>query len=243
MIFKRLLVMVAMGAALSCSSGKYPLPAEPKPAPKEPEEEPGEEPGEDPGTVDPPVEVTLAEAFDEGFDAATVPSFLVLDTSGGDFRFFPGFPSFTESGKTVMMIRLTKDGASITTKDYVHFGSYSVRMKLPDITSVQPKLGARVEFGPEELAIGIDLASPTVAGNNSASKFFIFGMDWSAEKVTRWVKATASGTAKEIDSITENVPQTPQKLSLKYFCPSGTAAPAYPYELEIDWIKYTPSEQ
>ena len=141
-----------------------------------------------------------------------------------------------------MMMRLTEAGASITTKDYVHFGSYSVRMKLPDITSVQPKLGARVEFGPEGLEIGIDLASPTVAGNNSASKFYIFGIDWSAEKVTRWVKTTASGTAKEIDSITENVPQKPQKLGFRYFCPSGTAAPAYPYELEIDWIKYTPSE-
>ena len=227
-----------MGAALSCSSGKYPLPAEPKPAPKDPEEEPVIDPVEEPV----PEDVTLTEAFDEGFDTATVPSFLVLDTSGGDFRFFPGFPSFTENGKTVMMMRLTEAGASITTRDYVHFGSYSVRMKLPDITSVQPKLGARVEFGPEGLEIGIDLASPTVAGNNSASKFYIFGIDWSAEKVTRWVKATASGTPKEIDSITENVPQKPQKLGFRYFCPSGTAAPAYPYELEIDWIKYTPSE-
>jgi len=230
--------MVTMGAALSCSSGKYPLPAEPKPAPKDPEEEPVIDPVEEPV----PEDVTLTEAFDEGFDTATVPSFLVLDTSGGDFRFFPGFPSFTENGKTVMMMRLTEAGASITTRDYVHFGSYSVRMKLPDITSVQPKLGARVEFGPEGLEIGIDLASPTVAGNNSASKFYIFGIDWSAEKVTRWVKATASGTPKEIDSITENVPQKPQKLGFRYFCPSGTAAPAYPYELEIDWIKYTPSE-
>ena len=238
MIFKRLLLMVTMGAALSCSSGKYPLPAEPKPAPKDPEEEPVIDPVEEPV----PEDVTLTEAFDEGFDTATVPSFLVLDTSGGDFRFFPGFPSFTENGKTVMMMRLTEAGASITTRDYVHFGSYSVRMKLPDITSVQPKLGARVEFGPEGLEIGIDLASPTVAGNNSASKFYIFGIDWSAEKVTRWVKATASGTPKEIDSITENVPQKPQKLGFRYFCPSGTAAPAYPYELEIDWIKYTPSE-
>jgi len=229
---------VTMGAALSCSSGKSPLPAEPKPAPKDPEEEPVIDPVEEPV----PEDVTLTEAFDEGFDTATVPSFLVLDTSGGDFRFFPGFPSFTENGKTVMMMRLTEAGASITTRDYVHFGSYSVRMKLPDITSVQPKLGARVEFGPEGLEIGIDLASPTVAGNNSASKFYIFGIDWSAEKVTRWVKATASGTPKEIDSITENVPQKPQKLGFRYFCPSGTAAPAYPYELEIDWIKYTPSE-
>ena len=133
------------------------------------------------------------------------------------------------------------DGIKLTSKDYVHFGTYSARVKLPDVKSVQPGLGARVEFGPEGEGVVIDVASPTLESVNTASKLCIIGLDWSADKLVRWVKSTPSGDKKVIEEITENVPQNPLKLVFRYYHTDGAAA-NYPYELEIDWIEYSPQE-
>lgn len=241
MVFRWLMLLVALGAAFSCSGGKYPLPPVETPSSGEPAVDPPVEP------VEPSIEVTMAEAFNEGFDSDAVTSALVFDAPEKGLRYFPGFPSLTENGKTILMMRLGLDdavgtGPAVTTKDCVHFGSFSVRMKLPDTKTVQPKLGARVEFGPEGLELGIDLSSPTVGSYNAASKFYIYGMDWSGEKVTRWIKTSASGSRKVLEEITENLPQEPRKLVLKYYHDKDQA-PYYPYELEVDWIDYSPAEQ
>ncbi|MBR4734480.1 MAG: hypothetical protein IK052_00155 [Bacteroidales bacterium] len=245
-----ILLSVALLAGVSCSSGgKYPLPEEEKPKPEQPEDNPPEDPGDEPGDEpeDPPVDVTLMEAFEESFDSNSPLENLVMDktSDGYDFRYFPGFPSLTENGTKILMMRLSLTdsagkGPSVTTKDYVHYGSYAVRMRLPDVTSVQAKLGARVEFGPKGLALGINLSSPTVGEYNAASKFYIYGIDWSADKLSYWVKTSATADKKVIEEITENVPDKPQKLALKYYHNDGQA-PNYPYELEIDWIQYNPS--
>ena len=247
-----ILLALAFLAGASCSSGgKYPLDPEDIPRPEQPEDNPDDTPPDDPDDTppdDPPVEYTLTDAFTEEFDVTSVPEFLLLDTyaSGDDLRYFSGFPSFTENGKTILMMRLglqdeAGKGASVTTKDYVHFGSYSIRMRLPDVTKVQSKLGARVEFGPEGLELGIDLSSPTVGEYNAASKFYIYGIDWEQDKVTRWIKTSTSADKTVLEEITENVPSDPQKLVLRYYHSDGQA-PYYPYELEIDWIQYNPSE-
>ena len=151
-----------------------------------------------------------------------------------------------ESGTKILMLRLDAakdagDGIKLTSKDYVHFGTYSARVKLPDVKSVQPGLGARVEFGPEGEGVVIDVASPTLESVNTASKLCIIGLDWSADKLVRWVKSTPSGDKKVIEEVTENVPQNPLKLVFRYYHTDGAAA-NYPYELEIDWIEYSPQE-
>ena len=252
MDINRLMLLLALGAAVSCNSGKYPLPAPEKPKPEVPEGNQGESGDDNPdGKPDddtpdnPPVTVTLMEAFKEDFSGEPGNG-LTLDAGGKDFRCFPGFPSLTESGSTILMLRLDAakdagDGIKLTSTDYVHFGSYSARVRLPDVKSVQPGLGASVEFGPEGEGVVIDVASPTVAGVNTASKLCIIGLDWSADKLVRWVKTKPSADKNVIEEITENVPQDPLKLVFRYYHTDGAAA-NYPYELEIDWIEYSPQE-
>ncbi len=231
MVFKRILTFTALLAVLSCGNGKYPLPKE--------ETTPKETDSEEPGPEDPPVDVPLTEAFNETFDSPSLPGFLKQDDEAGDFRYYPGFPSLTESGNTVLLLRLdARHTASVTTGDYVHFGSYSVRLRLPDISAVQPKVGAKVEFGPEGLSWVLPLSEPV---EGSSGKFYIYGLDWSSTEVVWWVKATASGKKTTLRESTENVPQEPVHLILRYG-PDGGTAPKYPYELEIDWIEYSPSE-
>ncbi|MBO4635137.1 MAG: glycoside hydrolase family 16 protein [Bacteroidales bacterium] len=240
------LMAVFLVLAFSCTgSGKYPLPAEPKPSPVEEPEEPQEpeEPSDNPGGQDSPADkdVTLMDAFKEDFEAASSAS---LDFDFAVLRGFPGFPSLTEKGTDILLLRLNPadpvgEGPAVVSKNYTYYGTYAVRMRLPDVTSVQAKLGARVEFGPEGLELGINLSTPTVGEYNAASKFYIYGIDWSADKLSYWVKTSATADKKVIEEITENVPQAPQKLILKYYHHDGQA-PKYPYELEIDWAEYTP---
>lgn len=244
MVFNRLMLLLALGAAVSCSSGKYPLPAPEKPKPEQPDDKPDDNPDDKPDD-NPPVTVTLMEAFKEDFSGEPGNG-LSLDAGGKDFRCFPGFPSLTESGSTILMLRLdgakdAGDGITLSSKDHVHFGSYSARVRLPDVKSVQPGLGASVEFGPEGAGVVIDVASPTVAGINTASKLCVIGLDWSEDKLVRWVKSSPSADKKEIEEVTENVPQDPLKLVFRYYHTDGAAA-NYPYELEIDWIEYSPQE-
>jgi hypothetical protein len=252
MDINRLLLLLALGAAVSCSSGKYPLPVPEKPKQEQPDNKPDDTPDDTPDDKpddkpddNPPVTVTIMEAFKEDFSGEPGNG-LTLDAGGIDFRSFPGFPSLTESGTKILMLRLNAakdagDGITLTSKDYVHFGSYSARVKLPDVKSVQASLGASVEFGPEGAGVVIDVASPTVAGINTASKLCVIGLDWSADKLVRWVKSTPSGDKKVIEEVTENVPQDPLKLVFRYYHTDGAAA-NYPYELEIDWIEYSPQE-
>jgi hypothetical protein len=66
-----------------------------------------------------------------------------------DYRFFPGAHSLSERGTKVMLFRIDPEdpagagrGPEIGTKDLTHFGTYSTRCKIPDVTKVQPNVGA-----------------------------------------------------------------------------------------------------
>ena len=63
-------------------------------------------------------------------------------------------------------------------------------------------------------------------------------MDWTKDKVSWWIQASSSGKSS-IYERTENIPSEPLKLEFRLYHGQGKA-PLYPYELEIDWIKYTP---
>ncbi len=73
--------------------------------------------------------------------------------SGYDFRYYSGIPSLTEKGTDVMVLRMdTADvagagrGPEIGSKELTHYGTYSARIRVPDITKVQPNLGAVVGY-------------------------------------------------------------------------------------------------
>jgi len=58
-----------------------------------------------------------------------------------------------EDGAKVMVLRLDPEdpagaglGPEIISKDFTHFGSYSIRLKVPDVVGVQPNVGAVVGY-------------------------------------------------------------------------------------------------
>jgi len=93
----------------------------------------------------------FAAAFTENFDGPKPEYF-----SGGSApRLFFGIPSLTEEGTSVMLERIQPSdppgpGASgapeIASNKFTHFGSYSARLRLPDVKAVQPNAGAVTGF-------------------------------------------------------------------------------------------------
>lgn len=73
--------------------------------------------------------------------------------SGYDFRYYPGIRSFSEKGTDVMMYRIDPNdpagagkGPEIISKDYTFYGTYSARIRVPDVKKVQPDVGAVVGY-------------------------------------------------------------------------------------------------
>lgn len=115
--------------------------------------------GDDSGDPDPekpiPEVVELMEAFTEEFDSDGKSNFNYREKAE-DFRYYPAFPSLSESDKKILMLRLDPsapagraEGAELSSKECTYYGSYSIRLRLPDITKAQPKLGAAFAFNVE----------------------------------------------------------------------------------------------
>ena len=132
-------------AAFSCSE---------KPAviddPEEGKETP--EPGPEPPPEPKPKDVKVMASFTEEFSTreSELMSF-ARRTDRDDFRYYSAFPSLSEKNATILMLRLDPadpagEGAVVTTRDYVSYGSVSARIRIPDIVAVQPKLGASADF-------------------------------------------------------------------------------------------------
>lgn len=94
--------------------------------------------------------------FIENFDKPTSKYFFQrrdYRTEEKDFRFFPASTSLSEKGTKVMIFRMDPEdpagagrGPEIISKDYTHFGTYSARLRIPDVTKVQPDVGAVVGY-------------------------------------------------------------------------------------------------
>lgn len=88
--------------------------------------------------------------FTEEFDHSS-PQFF---TAGGNtLRYSCGVPSFTEKGTEVMVMRISPTdpagagrGPEIATLKSTHFGTYSARIRVPDVKKVQPNVGAVVGY-------------------------------------------------------------------------------------------------
>ena len=91
----------------------------------------------------------FSPAFKEDFDAAKPQYF-----SGGNApRLFFGVPSLTEKGTTVMLERIQPTdpagagkGPEISSSKRTHFGTYSARLRVPDVKKAQPNVGAVVGY-------------------------------------------------------------------------------------------------
>lgn len=91
----------------------------------------------------------FSPAFKEDFDAAKSQYF-----SGGSApRLFFGVPSLTEKGTTVMLERIQPTdpagagkGPEISSTKRTHFGTYSARLRVPDVKKAQPNVGAVVGY-------------------------------------------------------------------------------------------------
>jgi hypothetical protein len=210
----------------------------------------------------PPIEVTVMESFTENFSAKTSELFAFQkSTVRPDFRYYPAFPSLSESGTTILMLRLDPkdaagEGALVGATGYIDKGSLSVRMRTPDVASVQSNVGSSAELQlldpdgkesfvlsfkrsePGKVYVGESAMTPEISGFKACSKFYIYGLDWTEEKLSVWIKTGAKADKQVLTEITENLPSTPLRPVLRFYTPSGKL-PLYPYELEVNWISYT----
>lgn len=287
-MLKRLAILAALSLFLmpACEKPDPPVPDDPTPdVPDVPDIPDVPDGPEEPKDKD----VTLMMAFSEDFSVRESECFdFSYRNDADDFRYYPGFPSLSENGNTILMLRLDPSdaagtGSVISSRDYTYYGTYSVRLRIPDIASVQSRLGACVDFalhddddvfGTDDVSLSLRLADqsavypalsrtypdpvsigepsvPELSGFNAAAKYYIYGLDWSAEKISWWLKTKESGDKIVLAENTQNVPSQPLRLLLRFYHStqhpardndSSTQAPYYPYELEVDWIKYTPSQ-
>jgi len=69
------------------------------------------------------------------------------------FKWKSGVPSAIEPGSNILLFKIDPNekpgagrGPEIISKDYTHFGSYSARLKVPDVRAIQPNAGAVVGY-------------------------------------------------------------------------------------------------
>lgn len=219
-------------------------------------EEPGPEPG--PGPEPPKPEkptyqdVTLHSAFEEVFTEKSTDVFsFALHESGKDLRYFMAFPSWNESKTKLLLMRVDPaDPAglngcpSVFTNEHTFYGSYSIRMRLPDIKAVQPNIGLNAVFttaeqdeknGYSTIEMMWKMADPTMIYCNSirctdrtndivketvnnykpSGAYYTYGFDWHTDKVTWWIKVgDDKQTIKEID---DAVPCFPARLKFMLY--------------------------
>lgn len=287
--FFTILSILFLGLAVSCVQKPAPDPVDP-PAEEEEggnkQEQEQEEEKPDPKPEKPSYkDVTLHDAFAESFSEKTSSIFECTYKEGLDLRYYPAFPSWNERNTTLMMMRVDpsdptglSQAPKIITKEHTFYGSYSIRMRLPNIKAVQPNIGLNAVFTLNELdevngystiEMMWKMANPNIIYMSSASNtnrsndtttdpvsnfkpsgaYYTYGFDWHADKVVWWI--LVSGEKKTIKEETEIVPCFPSTLQFLLYHSknnpvegnsNATQAPNFPYEFEIDAIKYEPYE-
>lgn len=266
--------------------------------------------------------------FTENFSSPTSSNF---GFSGTSFRYSCGIPSFTEKGTDVLVMRISPDdpagagrGPEIATPQRTHFGTYSARIRVPDIKKVQPNVGVVVGYftyredkvwglseidfewliaDPELIYIGtwtgpncdqrvgrtVNLAKgeilytiyrsgadgnvdhnftddastsprtiPAIEGYNASKQFYVYGFDWYPDRLTWWIEHPYTGEKivlwdyRGTTPTFSGIPQSPTTYLLNYWHtnnwpvdtnPQSIEKPAYPYSLEVDWMKYEPYDE
>jgi hypothetical protein len=274
------------------------------------------------------------KAFVEDFDKTTSKYFMQRRDKrdeATDFRYFPGNVSLSEKGTDVLLYRIDPQdpagagrGPEIISRKYTSYGTYAARIRIPDVTKVQPNVGAVVGYftynmepgkslseidwewliaDPEIVYIGtwtgprgnlqrigrtINLATgeilytiyrsgkdgninhpltglqnqpetiPAIEGFNAAKQFYTYGFDWYPDRLTWWILHPESG---EKIVLWDYQGSTPDFTGIPYnhtyyrlnfwhtnnwpveTNPDSIEKPAYPYEVEVDWMSYTPFKE
>ena len=88
--------------------------------------------------------------FTENFSSSKPDHF---GTAGSALRYYCGVPSLSELGSDVMLLRINPSdpagagrGPEISTPKMTHFGTYSARIRVPDVKDVQPNIGVVVGY-------------------------------------------------------------------------------------------------
>ncbi|MBQ7811780.1 MAG: glycoside hydrolase family 16 protein [Bacteroidales bacterium] len=178
---KHRFLLLAVALLVAACDGKYTPPAPaPPPPPLSPEQGKPDNGGEGGGEAleTPFKDVTLTSAFQEDFsEAASFLRFSPKANGGEDFRYYSAHPSLSEKNATVMMMRIDPTdaegwgkGPQVITKDYTFYGSYSARIRVPDIRKAQKNIGAAAglyvhdadeKFGLSAIDMEIRIADPT----------------------------------------------------------------------------------
>lgn len=175
-----LLFFAVVLLTVSCGE-KYVPPAPAPPPPPLPEQGPGDDGqdgGEDEKHETPSKDVTLLGEFEEDFsERSSFLRFAPKVNGGQDLRYYSGHPSLSAASTTVMMMRIDpadgegmEKGPHVITKDYTFYGSYSARIRVPDIRKAQKNIGAAAglyvldydeKFGHSGIDFEILIADPT----------------------------------------------------------------------------------
>lgn len=172
--------IVAIALALAACSEEYTVPAPaPPPPPLPPEQEKPDSSEVNKDSEVPFKDVILYGEFKEDFsETASFLRFAPKVNGGEDFRYFSAHPSLSAANTKIMMMRIDPadgegwgKGPQVLTKDYTFYGSYSARMKVPDIRKAQKNIGAAAglyvydvdeEFGHSEIDFELRIANPSI---------------------------------------------------------------------------------
>lgn len=96
----------------------------------------------------------LASSFTENFNDPVLQDFHYgSDGNKSAFKWKSGVDSKTEQGTKVLLFKIDPSdsvgagrGPEIISNDFTHFGTYSARLKIPDVRNVQPNTGAVVGY-------------------------------------------------------------------------------------------------
>ena len=195
-------------------------------------------------------DVALHEAFVEHFSGETSETFEFF-LKENDFRYYPAFPSWTEKGTDLLLLRVDPSDPAglvqypcVSTREHTFFGTYSIRLRLPDIKAVQPNIGLNAVFtlaeqdennGYSTVEMLWKLADPSylylrsiadlktssflekdpVGNFDPSGKYYTYGFDWHRDKLSWWI---LDGSEKHIFAeISENVPCFPSRLQFKLY--------------------------
>lgn len=174
---RHILLLAGLLLAGGCGEEYTPLPPAPPPPPPA-VDVPGEEEEEEPENEIPFKDVSIYPKFQEDFsETSSFLRFAAKANGGEDFRYYSAYPSLSATNTKVMMMRIDPadgegwgKGPQVITKDYTFYGTYSARMRVPDIRKAQKNLGAAAglyvhdideKYGCSAIDFELRIADPT----------------------------------------------------------------------------------
>ena len=114
------------------------------------------------------------------------------------------------------------------------------------------------EFNRDDDAALSPRTIPAIEGFDASKQFYTYGFDWYPDRLTWWIEHPETGekiVLWDYKGTTPNfsgIPQSPTTYLFNFWHtdnwpvdtnPKSGEKPAYPYTLEIDWMKYEPYDE